>query len=340
MIYFDYDGYQWNWNINLHEDTKISKSVNSILTQRILQTKKKTQEFLKKISCIGNNFPQEITKLVADKDAVNEALINFFIVPVYSHNPSYRFTHDFVQQAAYSLIPANDLKAIKLRLGKILWDNIKSQTCDDHHNTIANLINSASSIVQDKEDRTKIAELNLKVGIKAKLSAAFDLARGYFQAGINILDLQWGANYDITLKLHNELAEVAYCSKNYSLMKIAIEIVLINAASNLDRINVFTLQLRKFITDKAYNEAVQFGFSILEKLGETFPSSITETILISEVMKVKQVLFGNMGHISSLPVMNDTVELTVMNVLMNLSHATFFYNKKYCAIIARKSKFI
>ena len=83
------------------------------------------------------------------------------------------------------MISTNELKPTTLRLANLLWSNIKSEACDDYLNTIANLINSASSIVQDVKDRKEIAELNLKVGTKAKLSAAFNLARGYYQAGIN-----------------------------------------------------------------------------------------------------------------------------------------------------------
>ena len=92
LIYFDYGGYQWNWDPNLYEDTTVSKCINSILTQRILQTEKKTQDFLTSVSFIGNNFSQEVTKLVTndDRDAIHQALSDGHIVPVNARNPSYR----------------------------------------------------------------------------------------------------------------------------------------------------------------------------------------------------------------------------------------------------------
>ena len=92
---------------------------------------------------------------------------------------SYRFMHDRVQEAAYSLIPEASRAEVHLRIGRLLADadaageagggdlrdrqSAQPRRCADH----------------STEERDQLAELNLIAGKRAKASTAYASALTY-----------------------------------------------------------------------------------------------------------------------------------------------------------------
>ncbi len=114
----------------------------------------------------------------------------------------FRFCHDRVQQAAYSIIPQSDREAIHLKVGTLLLKNTPRDTLEKKIFDIVNQLNFGLDLIQDPQERYKLAELNLRAGEKAKGSAAYEAAYSYFKAGIRALgDHPWSRWYALALQL-------------------------------------------------------------------------------------------------------------------------------------------
>ncbi|NER51188.1 MAG: serine/threonine-protein kinase PknK, partial [Symploca sp. SIO1A3] len=113
----------------------------------------------------------------------------------------YKFTHDRIQQAAYSLIPEEDKQRLHLQVGEVLLAHTTTNQLEQKIFDIVNqlnlgspLINSSSRLaVEQAVETDELAQLNLLAGKKAKASAAYKPALQYFQIGIGLLDEEAGS---------------------------------------------------------------------------------------------------------------------------------------------------
>ena len=142
------------------------------MVSKIEKLEAKTQNILKLAACIGNKFNLEILSIINRKSqtttaqeleyAIQEGLINplnnnYKIVLLwnaeelsnelpenYSESAKcipYKFLHDRVQQAAYSLIPEDEKKQLHLQIGRLLLRNIGE---DELEKKIFDIVNPVS----------------------------------------------------------------------------------------------------------------------------------------------------------------------------------------------------
>ena len=74
-------------------------------------------------------------------------------VPSTIANPVYRFLHDRVQQAAYSLIPDRQKQAMHLKIGQLLQQNCSEIVRAQRLFDIVGHLNLAKELITDLSDR-------------------------------------------------------------------------------------------------------------------------------------------------------------------------------------------
>ena len=101
---------------------------------------------------------------------------------IFRSESSYRFLHDRVQEAAYSLIP-EDLRAqAHLRIGTLLAEQTPPEKLEDRIFDIVNQLNRGSHLIASFEERERVAGLNLIAARRAKISTAYASALKYLRA--------------------------------------------------------------------------------------------------------------------------------------------------------------
>ena len=131
-------------------------------------------------------------------------------------NSAYRFLHDRIQQAAYSLIPDEDRANVHLRIGRAMLSRTPTGELGEHLFNIANQFNRSAARLVDRDEKAQVATIDLRAGRKAKASAAFASARAYFAAGMALLDERdWGSRYELMFSLWLERAECEFLSGNF-----------------------------------------------------------------------------------------------------------------------------
>jgi predicted ATPase len=149
---------------------------------------------------------------------------------------SYAFLHDRIQEAAYALIPENERAEVHLRIGRVLLASLTEDRLAEHVFDIANQLNRGAALLNDHDEKVKIAAVDLRAGRKAKASAAYASAREYFAAGMALLDERdWSNEYDLTFGLWLERAECEFLTGDFDEAEQLIGELLPRGASKVDR---------------------------------------------------------------------------------------------------------
>lgn len=147
--------------------------------------------------------------------------------------------HDRVQEAAYSLIPQHRRPGMHLGIGRALWPDMHPDELID----VVDHLNRGSSLLTDQEERERVAELNLRAGLKAKAAAAHSSAVTYLSAGMALLDGDsWKSRHELTFALWRERAECEFLCGGFDRAEVLISELLIRSASKIDKAAAYRLK--------------------------------------------------------------------------------------------------
>jgi predicted ATPase len=106
---------------------------------------------------------------------------------IFRADDSYRFLHDRVQEAAYSLTQKEQRAEAHLRIGRLLAAHTHEAKRAEAIFEIVNQLNRGSHLITSVEERERVAGLNLIAGRRAKNATAYDAALTYLRAGSALL---------------------------------------------------------------------------------------------------------------------------------------------------------
>ncbi len=350
LIQFDQQNRYWKCNISEIKAQSLSDDVVEFMAQQLQKLPIETQETLKLAACIGAQFDvrslsviQKISQTEAS-DRLWKALQEGLILPnreVYkffrssketatAEPLSYRFLHDRVQQAAYSLIPSNQKQAVHLQIGRLLLAENRSHQLFN----IVNQLNLGRSLIEDAE-RDRVAQLNLEAAQKARASTAYRAAFVYAQTGIELVrSTGWQYHYSTMLQLHNLAAETAFLVGDFEQVSQIREAVLNKAKSLLDRVFVEETQIQAYCAQKQYEQAVSIGLQILKQLGIALPMQPSPLSVKRQLSKTKNLLRGfSTEALFALPKMQTLDTIAALRIMELLLTAAFFVSRPLAMMI-------
>lgn len=345
----------WQWDLDRIEQMQITDNVVDIMVTRLRRLQPDTQSVLRLASCIGHQFELATLAIVSEKSAQEtgkdlwEALQQGMLVPMDVNyrflpelegapNVKYRFQHDRVQQAAYSLIPAEQRAAVHLRIGWLFYDNQSEQERDENLFEIVNHLNIGVEFIAEPAKIALLAELNLRAGKKAKAAAAYSQAFSYLQTGINLLgDDCWTSGYDTALSFHVEGAEAAYTIGNFEQMASWGQVVIDNAKNLTDQAQAYEVLIQGSIARSKLTEAVDIALTILAKLGVTFPAEPTFDDIVAAIAATRAAFADRkVEELASLPPMTDPHMLIVQRILPRILSASLTAIPALCPLLVYK----
>ena len=149
-----------------------------------------TQAALQQLACLGNVAKITMLSVVLGKseEDIRSDLWDAVRLELVEHlEGSYKFIHDRVQEAAYSLIPEPLRAEAHLRIGRLLAAHTPAEKREEDIFEIVNQLNRGAALITSRDEREQFAELNLIAGRRAKATTAYASALTYLTAGEALL---------------------------------------------------------------------------------------------------------------------------------------------------------
>ncbi|MEG4571433.1 AAA family ATPase [Microcoleus sp. N3A4] len=331
----------WQCDIARVNQLAVTDDVVAFMALQLGKMPPSTQQRLQLAACIGNQFDLATLAIVSEQSEVETAadlwkalqfglilplgdVYKFYVgqeslarTPDNQETVTYKFLHDRVQQAAYSLIPDKQKTATHLKIGQLLQQNFSVLELEEKLFDLVGHLNLGIELITQPQKREALAQLNLKAGTKARNSTAYTAARVYLQTGIELLTANcWQSQYKLTLKLYVAATEAAYLNADLDSMEQMAALVLEEAKTILDKVKIYEIQIMALTAQSQMLEAIAVSRDALGQLGVEFPTAPDE----AKISQVLQTLAGQLSNrrieeLIDLPVMSDRQTQAAMQML-------------------------
>lgn len=352
LITFDASSGHWQCDITQVRAAALTDDVVEFMAQQLQKLPLETQTVLKLAACIGNQSDLATLTIVSEASeletatalwhALQEGLIlpqshvyKFYVsteqsIPqttfaTVSPTVTYRFLHDRVQQAAYSLIPAEERAIVHYRIGERLLQQISPEAREDRIFELVNQLNYGVALITTQTKRDELAQLNLAACRKARTATAYQAAREYAVTGLSLLgEATWQQQYSLTLALHELAAEVAWLCGDFPQMEGWIDTTIQQAKTPLDRVQVYQVKIRSLNARNDFPAAIVTGQAVLQLLGVSLPDGSTHQD-IQQARQEINTLIGDrtVEELVHLPKMTDAQALAMMQIADSMLPACY-----------------
>ena len=230
---------------------------------------------------------------------------------------SYRFLHDRVQEAAYSLIPETARAEAHIRIGRLLAAGIPPTQIEEKIFDVVNQLNRGSHLITSDQEREWVAELNLVAGRRAKISTAYTSALSYLAVGRALLTEQiWDYNYELIFAIEYLTAECELLTASKVAAENRLSMLARRAKSGPDSAAVTRLRLTLYTTLDQSDRGVEICLEYLQRGGVDWslhPTSI-------EVQREYDRIWSQLGsrqieELVDLPLMSNPDLLATQDIL-------------------------
>ncbi len=319
----------WEWDIQQIQAVGIiDYNIVELIARNIRKLPLDTQNILQLAACVGNQFNLEILAMVNETSNILtaahlwSALQAGLILPLSSNYKiplvfeeaepdifkvsdvkiKYKFLHDRVQQAAYSLIPESARKNTHLKIGQLLLKNTTAEEQENNIFTLVNQLNFGADLLTAQIDKDELAQLNLIAGQKAKAATAYEAAVNYLNVGLQILHSDsWQNQYKLTLNIYIEISEAEYLNANFTGALDLCELALKQVQNILDNVKFYQIKIKIYLGQNQINTVLDIGQNLLQMLDISLVESPPQNLDVEQL--------------ASQPIMNDSYKLAAMEVL-------------------------
>jgi serine/threonine protein kinase len=144
LLKFDPVAPSWHWDMDRIRAKSYTDNVADLMAERLKRFSAPTREALKQLACLGNIAEIATLTLVLGEteDELHAALWRAVHAGlVLRLDGTYKFLHDRIQQAAYSLIPEAHRADVHLRIGRMLLASMTAGELAEHLFDVANQFN-------------------------------------------------------------------------------------------------------------------------------------------------------------------------------------------------------
>jgi PAS domain S-box-containing protein len=336
LLCFDVERLSWRWNLDQIRAANITDNVVELLLNKLKKLPEVSRRLLQLAACIGAEFDLETLAIVSEQSpkAVFQNLLvviqTGLIQPLSELNKEllvqdYKFLHDRVQQAAYTLIDESQKQVVHLQIGRNLLEKTLPEQLSERLFEIVDHLNHGIELVSDQVERDEIAKLNLLAGQKAKAAIAYSVAKTYLATGRAWLtDSSWQTNYDLTLALYIETTEIAYLRGEFEQVEHWAVVVLQAAETVRDMVKVYEVKIQTDIAQNQPLEAINTGLQVLRQLGISFPETPTQSDIQLELDTITSLIGEKpIEDLLRLPEMTEPDKLAAMRILSSITIAAY-----------------
>ena len=345
LLSYNPAGGHWQFNISQVKSLSTTNDIVSLMVQRMQRLPQVTREVVSWAACLGNQFDLQTLSLICERSvwdtgkALWQALQEGLILPtseIYrffqdggdtcdastradlpelnrKSAPQYRFLHDRVQQAAYSLIPTHQQSATHLAIGQRLLANLNPEARENQIFELVRHINLGCSSNTEAIAPERVADLNLAAAKRAKASVAYKSAALYCQtAQTHLTGDAWEHQYKLAFDTYFETLQVEFLLGHHAAAEELAQGLLPKLKTRIDSAKVHDFLVRFYSSQNRMGDAIEIGLQALQLLG----IALAEDLPLEQVKELLPL--PAIYRVDDLPQMTDPEQQMGLQILMNL----------------------
>lgn len=345
LLSFDWEHGTWTWELERLERVEVTENVVELMLDTIRRLPQQAQHVLKVAACLGDRVELGVlSALVGERDEdaasslwtlLREGLLIPENEPLHPRTPPdasasqeaiYRFAHDRVRQAAYSLLTEAQRAELHRAAGQWLLRGARGEVLEERLFAVVDHLYRGLDSSTDLAERQALAELLFRAGLKAKAASAFGAALVYLTRGLSLLPpTEWPRRHEQLFQVHKEAAECAYLSGNGRQAEQLLQTAHEHAASAPRKVDLYVLQVLAHLLNGHYEEAVRSGREGLRLFGLELPEDGYVQALSAELVDVERQLRGRaVEELLNEPPMEDPRHLACVQLLAELVTPAYF----------------
>ncbi|NEN91348.1 MAG: AAA family ATPase [Okeania sp. SIO3H1] len=345
-IIFDSEAGYWQCDLTQIRQLSLTDDVLEFMVGRLRKLESATQNVLKLAACIGNQFDLETLAVICEKTLEKVAtdlwgsLQEGFVIPqsetykffqgeeekdVEDVTVGYRFLHDRVQQAAYSLIPEKEKQITHYHIGQLLLQQLPKEAREDRIFELVGQLNYGTVLISEQKERDELSKLNLIACRKARAATAYQAGREYASIGLSLLGKKpWQHQYEMCLEFHNLTAELASLCGEFDVMEQFIDTVIEQANYLLEKVNVYLIRIRANVFQNKSNEAIAIAQQLLQQFDVTFPQTPTQNDIQDCIAEINRAIGDReIEDLVDLQIMTDVEKIAIIQIANSITPAAY-----------------
>jgi PAS domain S-box-containing protein len=329
FLNFDHGAGRWSWDLNRIQEKGYTDNVADLMVGRLSCLAIETQKALQEFACLGNSTAISTLSMVhgtSEEELASDLWQAERLEFIVRSAGFYRFAHDRVQEAAYSLIAASRRAAAHLRIGRLLKEHTLPHKREEAVFEIVSQLNRGAALITSREEREEVAELNLLAGKRAKASTAFASALKYLSSGGALLpDDHWERNHGLAFALELNRAECEFLTGELAAAEERLGRLAARAANTVEQSTVACLRLDLYTTLGQSDRAVAVCLDYLRHLGVEWAPHPTAEVGRHEYDTILAELGSRaIEELIELPLMSDPESIATLDVLTKVLSPAYF----------------
>src|SRR6516165_6908201 len=260
LLTFDHDAGQWCWDPDRIHAKGYTDNVVDLMVGKLARLPAGTRHALEQLACLGNvaDITTVSTVLGIPEAQVHAALWEAMRQELVERlEGAYRFVHDRVHEAAYSLIPQASPTEAHLRTGRLLAEATPPEKREEAIFEIVGQLNRGAALITEEAEREQLAEFNLLAGQRAKASTAYASALTYLVTGAELLsDDCWERRHELMFALELNRAECEFLTGQLSVSDERLAALSKRAATTVEEALVACMQMDVYLVLDQSDRAV------------------------------------------------------------------------------------
>lgn len=343
ILWYDTQSSSWKYNIDRILQSQVSNDVMGFLTSRLSALPESIQQVLKLAACIGHHFSYHELRIIAEpvldiQQALESALESGWILSQEDDknlDKQYVFSHDRVQQAAWSLFSEHELQLTHLAIGRHMQQHDNLRDKETLLKTVEHL-NRAEPLIRNREEKYQLAELNFQAGILAKRAGDFNQALGNLVLSMRLFDaIQRQPSEEVTLL--KERAECEHLCGNDEQAKTFYELAVSKAKSNMDKALLYELMINFHTDNSEFEQAYQISRKALRLFDQHLPAKFNTALFLKDYLLLTSKIRGRQPkELLDLPINHNNQIDIVVRLLSATLKAAYQIKPQLCVAVSVK----
>jgi PAS domain S-box-containing protein len=339
LLTFDYGAERWVWDVDGIHAKNHTDNVVELMVGRLNRLPPETQSALRQFACLGNTatFDRLAAVYQGPVEEVHGRLWEVIRAGlVVRADDSYRFLHDRVQEAAYSLIPEEQRAETHLRIGRCLLDQTPPAKREEAIFEIVNQLNQGAHLLTSTQDREELAALNLTAARRARTATGYASALKYLKVGGTLLtEASWERDDALAFSVEYLTAECELLTAEMAAAETRLLRLAERARSRHDRCRVTSLRMTLYMTLDRSDRAADVFLEWLRLDDSTvWPRHPTRDDALREYRRIRALLADRpIEDLVNLPAMTDPDVLDTVEVFTDMVTPSWAYDEHLASLV-------